>query len=187
MKKILFFAFLFLALTVYAGKEKPKVLFDFEDDKEFTRFERDNDATKDYPTEKIVENATSGKYSLKVTFPKEGQWPGLHFTKFDKDWSKYDLLKVDIFNAQKEVIAVNFACADEDAGFTKELYFGEYSKRYAARSILRPGKNTLEVELAGATIEDKTRAVLTNKMKRFSVFVMARPDPCVLYLDNMRL
>jgi hypothetical protein len=192
MKKLMCLALAAAAAVLFAGKAsaeklKPLVLFDFEDDKEFSKFERDSDATRDFPIEKVPENATSGKFALKITFPKEGQWPGIHFTKFPKDWSKYDLLKVDVFNPQKEVIAINFGCADEDAGFTKELYFGEYGKRYGASGIMKPGKNTFEVELTGATVEDKSRAIELNKMKRFALFVMARPDPCILFWDNIRL
>jgi hypothetical protein len=177
----------FPAGKAFAGKDKPLVLFDFENDSEFKDFVRDSDATTDFPAEKVTENATSGKYCLKVTLPKEGQWPGLHFIKFQKDWSKYDVLKVDVFNPQKEVFAINFGLADEDAGFTKEAYFGEYGKRFGASQILKPGKNTFEIDLVGATVEDKTRAVELNKVKRFAIFIMQRPDPCIIYMDNIRL
>jgi hypothetical protein len=94
---------------------------------------------------------------------------------------------VDIFNPQKTPITINFGCADEEAGFTTEAYFGQYGLRFGASQVLRPGKNTFEVDMNGATVEDKSRTVIWKKLKRFALFVMDRPDPCILYFDNIRL
>jgi hypothetical protein len=182
------FAASFVAPQKTAAKDnKPLVLFDFETDAEIAGIFKENNDTKDYPIEKVTENVTSGKFAMKVTFPDKGDWPGPHFLKFKNDWSAYDLLKMDVFNPQKEIVALNFAGADADAGFTTENYFGDYGKRFHSSFILKPGKNTIELELTGATTEDKERAVNLKNIKRFAFFLGSRPKGCVLFFDNMRL
>jgi len=173
-----------------AKDRKALVLFDFEDDKEIKELYKENgpgDVTKDYPVEKVTDHATSGKYALKVTFPDVGDWPGIHFLKFKTDWSNYDILKVDVYNPTEEVVALNFAGADKDAGFTNEAYFGQYNLRFHASMPLKPGKNTFEIDLSGVTVEDGSRAVDLKNMKRFALFVTSRPKGLVLYFDNIRL
>ena len=102
---------------------------------------------------KVPENVTQGKFACKLTFPNDGDWPGLHFVKFDGNWEGYDVLKVDVFNPSTEIVALNMSLCDKDSGITKEAYFGEYNKRYNASAILKPGKNTIEFELGGVTVE----------------------------------
>jgi hypothetical protein len=173
---------------VFAAKKvPPKVLFDFEDDKEIKDLFKENNGNKNYPVEKTTDHATSGKFALKVQFPNDGDWPGIHFLKFDGDWSKYDYLKVDVFNPTNEVVALHFGGIDKDSGMTAEKYFGEYGLRYHADTILKPGKNTFEIELTGATVEDKSRALILSALKRFAIFVDKRPTDFILYMDNIRL
>jgi len=172
------------------GAVKKLVLFDFEDDKEVKEIYKENGpgtATKEYPVERSSENATSGKSSLKVTFPNEGDWAGLHFVKFAKDWSAYDLLKFDVFNPTADVLVINASGADKDAGFTEESYFGQYNLRFNFSTPLRPGKNTIEVDLSGMTVESGERLINFKEMKRFAIFPANRPKDLVLYIDNIRL
>ncbi len=163
------------------------LLLGFEDEKEITGIYKENDGPRDYPIEKVIENATQGASAMKITFPAEGAWPGPHFLDFARDWSGYDTLKIDIFNPTKSVVKVDFSFADADAGFSEQAYFGSYSKRYNADRIAKPGKNTIEIELTGASVEDGSRALNLKNMKRFALFMMSRPTDMVLYVDNIRL
>ena len=166
------------------------VLFDFEEEQEVKALFKENgpeEGNKDFPVERSTENATSGKYSLKVVFPNEGTWPGVHFIKFNTDWSEYTYLKVDIFNPAKEVVPLNFSSADKDSGITAEDYFGDNKLRLNFAVKLRPGKNTLKLKIAGALVESDERSVNLKEMRRFALFLMDRPDNAVLYIDNIRL
>jgi len=170
-----------------AKKLPPKLLVGFEKDSDIKDVYKENNGEKNYPVEKVTENATEGKYACKVTFPKDGDWPGLHFRKFDGNWADYDVLKIDVFNPTKEIVALNIGIADKDSKITAENYFGEYNQRYHGATILKPGKNTFEVELAGAGVEDKSRALELSAVKVFAIFVTSRPEGFVLFMDNIRL
>jgi len=108
MKKVLLFvavaAMIFAAGTAQAAKKlPPKVIVGFETDQEFKDIYKENNGNRDYPVEKVTENVTQGKFACKLTFPNDGDWPGLHFVKFDGNWEGYDVLKVDVFNPSTEI------------------------------------------------------------------------------------
>ena len=192
MKKAIVFLFsaaLVLGFVSSASAKKlpPKLLNGFEKDTDISELFKENNGSKDYVVEKSTEHVTQGKYSCKIAFPKDGDWPGPHFIKFDGNWDGYDTLKFDVFNDTKQVCALNFTAIDKDSKITAENYFGEYALRYSVSSILKPGANTFEVELAGATVEDKSRALDIANIKKFSIFAMARPEGFTIYLDNIRL
>ncbi len=192
MKKVLLFvavaAMIFAAGTAQAAKKlPPKVIVGFETDQEFKDIYKENNGNRDYPVVKVTENVTQGKFACKLTFPNDGDWPGLHFVKFDGNWEGYDVLKVDVFNPSTEIVALNMSLCDKDSGITKEAYFGEFNRRYNASAILKPGKNTVEFELAGVTIEDKSRQVKLADVKRFALFVSPRPKDFTIFLDNVRI
>ncbi len=174
---------------VTAAVEVPdvKLLFGFEDDKEIASLYKENDDTRDYPIEKVTENATQGKYAIKISFPEKGSWPGPHFIEFSHDWSGYDLLKFDVYNPTKQIVKVGFAGADADANFTEKNYFGEYAKRFGSERVARPGKNTIELDIGGLVVEDGSRPVNFSNLKRFGIYMSSRPANMVLYLDNIRL
>ncbi len=170
-----------------AKKLAPKLIVGFEKDTDISELFKENNGDKTYPVEKVTENVTEGKYACKISFPKDGDWPGPHFLKFDGNWTGYDVLKIDVFNPTKEVVSLNFAAIDDKSKITKEAYFGEYGLRYHASTVLKPGKNTFEIEIAGATVEDKSRALDIGNVKKFSVFVSSRPADFVIYIDNIRV
>ena len=173
-------------------KPDPKklVLFDFEDESELKNIFTENgpgDVTKIFPFERVAENSTSGKYSLKVSYPPNGQWPGAHFTNFSKDWSKYNYFCVDVYNPLKHPVSFHTATIDEDAGVTPDNPFGIYALRFHGSFTVRPGKNTIEQDLGGLLVQDGSREPKFDKIKMFVFMVVNRSNDEVLYFDNIRL
>ena len=165
-------------------------LFDFEDESELKNIFTENgpgDVTKVFPFERVAENSTSGKYSLKVSYPPNGQWPGAHFTNFSKDWSKYNYFCVDVYNPLKHPISFHTATIDEDAGVTPDNPFGIYALRFHGSFTVRPGKNTIEQDLGGLLVQDGSREPKFDKIKMFVFMVVNRSNDEVLYFDNIRL
>ena len=189
MRKLKLILLLALLSSAAFAAEKSLMLFDFEDDKEIKELFKETGSDKDngFVLEKSTEYVTSGKNSLKAVFPEKGDCPGVHFLKFKTDWSGYDVLKADVYNPSSGPVSLNFAGADKDAGFTTEKYFGEFKLRCHASTVLRPGKNTFELDLNGITTEDGSRVVNLKEMKRFALFVQSGAAGLMLYFDNIRL
>ncbi|OGS21976.1 MAG: hypothetical protein A2252_00340 [Elusimicrobia bacterium RIFOXYA2_FULL_39_19] len=172
--------------------EDVKMLCDFETaedikpDKIFVEIEEVKDP-QNFKVELSKEYVTSGKSSLKMTFPTDAPYPGIHFINLPKDWSQYDKVQLDIYNSQDEILETFLAVADEDAGFTEKSYFGTNKFRCSTNIRLQPGKNTLEWELAGLLVHDRSREVEWSKIKRVAFGCNNPPAGAVIYIDNFRL
>jgi len=169
-----------LSIFAFAEAEKTAVLFDFEKADELKCFQLDGPGKDAMKAELAADNKTSGKTCLKVTYPNDG-WADIQFTKFNGDWSNYNMLKMDIFNPTKNVLGIQFQGADKNAGISKEAYFGDPDKRVSATFMLRGGKNEVMVPLKF------DRPFDLKNVKMWSISTMSRPAGLILYIDNIRL
>ncbi len=135
------------------------------------------------PYERVSENAASGKSSLKVTDkPKAGN---IHFTGFPKDWTGYPYLKLDIFNPSGELASLVIVLTDSatrpDKRYTKSI--GTYQTRADISKNLKPGMNSIVIELEGLANNEKLGQLDLSNIKKLAVDIQGKSYT----LDNVRL
>lgn len=163
-----------------------KRLFSFETEQELVGIKKDNGpkgAPLDFPVERTTLHATEGKYSLRVVYPHEGNWPEIIFDRFHRDWSAYNYIKVDVYNPSKAVVRLNFFAID------REPHSGEKStkQRFFWSDHLQPGKNTYTIEIKDAKLVNEIEFVNLKLIKRIGFTLVERPKWQILYFDNIRL
>jgi len=181
-RKNLFAIVVMLAVPFLASAADVKqlVLFDFEKADELKCFQVDGPNKANIKAELSKDNKTTGNTCLKVSYPDDG-WTDIQFTKFNGDWSAYNMLKFDIFNPTKNMVGMEFQGLDKDSGITTEAYFGESAKRVTTTGMIRGGKNTVIIPLKF------DRAFDLKGVKMWSISIQTRPAGLVLYIDNIRL
>jgi len=150
-------------------------IFDFESEEELKQL--DWECHKWF--ELSEENATSGKYALKVTLPP-GQYPGIHFHEMRADWSEFRYFKVDVFNPSKEGFKFHIRIDDDKSGW-------EYANRFDINFNLEPGMNHLSVPTDSIRTNIHPLPLNLNRIERMMVFIPNNPKRREIYLDNIRL
>ncbi|HUU42148.1 MAG TPA: hypothetical protein VMY39_01985 [Planctomycetota bacterium] len=144
-----------------------KVLFDFEDDQDVTKWEANKSEIS-----ASTEHATSGKQSLKVVLNAE-KFPGLRTQKFERDWSGYATLKFDVFTDAPLNLMMT----------VKDKKSKDYASRYNNERIkLKEGANTVSIPLEDVGAKIDLKAVLS-----VTLFGGKMEKVTVIYLDNVRL
>ncbi len=152
-----------------------KRMFDFESDQELENL--DWECHKWF--ERSPKNATSGQYSLKTSLPP-GQYPGINFNNFRKDWSGFKTLTMDVYNPSQENIRFHIRIDDHKSGW-------EYSDRFDKTFSLAQGRNNLEIPLDKLKTNLKPRPLNLNKIERMMVFLPGNQKKRELFIDNIRL
>lgn len=153
----------------------PNVLFDFESEEEIKRLNWE--CHKWF--ELSEENATSGKYALKVTLPP-GQYPGINFHEIRSNWSEFRYLKMDVFNPDNERINFHVRIDDNKSGV-------EYANRFGTNFELKQGINQISIPVDSIRTNIHHRPLNLRRIKRMIVFLMNNTKPRELYIDNIRL
>ena len=191
MKRTLLCVFFTLGFALSlsaADKIKPLVLFDFENkslDELKDNIETDSDDVYDpnvIPAELSVDFATSGKQSLK--FVKKEKAGVVRFKNFPGDWSKYDVLKFDLYVPGKQPLGggVTISDAQTDVPKDRPRAIGMYDTRADVNCLGKPGKSTVEIDLNGLTTNGG-RGMDTKTIKKFIIYF----DGPEYYIDNIRL
>jgi hypothetical protein len=161
------------------------VLFDFEDEadlKTWANLELADAAEKEPPValERVGENATSGKQSLKLTFAG-GRWPTITTTQVGDDWLAYQTFLADVTVSRSCVIGFTVLQEQSQRGGT----WDEMVSRWTKTQILTPGTNQVLAPLrpnVGDTLNPKR-----GKVVRFEIFMYNPHDRESIYVDNIRL
>ena len=125
------------------------------------------------------ENATSGKYSLKVSLPP-GQYPGINFQRIKGDWSKSNYFKMDVFNPSEERITFHIRIDDNKSGW-------EYADRFDINFNLKEGMNHISIPADSIRANIHQRPLNLEKIKRMMVFIPNNSQKRELYIDYIRL
>jgi predicted MPP superfamily phosphohydrolase len=151
------------------------LLFDFENGDELNRLNWE--CHKWF--ERSKEYATSGKFSLRVLLPP-GKYPGIHFGGIKKDWSKADVLKMDLFNPAKRPFKFHIRIDDNKSGL-------EYADRFDTNIDIRPGMNHVSIPTRSIKTNMHSRPMDLKKIENMIGFVGNNPNPREFYIDNIRL
>jgi hypothetical protein len=150
-------------------------LFDFESEEELKRL--------NWECHKWFQlserNATSGKYSLKAILPP-GQFPGINFEEIRNDWSKWNLLKLDVYNPSKEEFNFHIRIDDQKSSL-------EYTDRFDIDFNLKQGMNHIAIPTDSIRTNIHHHPLNLKRIKRMMVFLTNNTAPRELYFDHIRL
>ncbi len=168
-----------------AGDTGNLMLFDFEDAADvaaWTNLELP-DAKEKEPSahvERSTENATSGKYSLKITFVG-GAWPTLTTTSVPADWNSWHTFAADVTAPRPCVIG--FTALQEQS--RRGEGYEEATSRWTRTLFLKAGKNQISTALrpaSGNPLDPKR-----GKVVRFEICMYNPHSGEAIYIDNIRL
>ncbi len=157
------------------SSQQKLILLDFESDKQLdelgwkcgTNYERSQEYT------------VSGRYSLKMEMYPRVTWPG--FSKIVKtSWAGYDNLSFDIFNPAPDSIQISYRIDDRRNN-------PPYADRVNGRFLLKPGPNTIRLNLKELKTSDGKRHLDLSKICSFLLFLHQPQKKVTLYLDDLIL
>ena len=127
----------------------------------------------------LEENATSGKYSLKVSLPP-GQYPGINFQEIGNDWSESRYLRMDIFNPANEKVNFHIRIDDNKSGL-------EYANRFDTDFELKQGMNHISIPTDSIKTNIHHRPLNLKRIKQNDGLYSQQYQKREIYLDNIRL
>lgn len=130
-----------------------------------------------------TEHPSHGKSSLKISTP-DWQPLVLESEKIPKDWSEYDYLKFDIYNASRSLHFGSLQifddlATDEEAEINGQSYNGQ------GKIFVNKGWNHYEFLLKHAKVEEGNRSLAIDKLRKIR-FTFGSPGHA-LFIDNIRL
>lgn len=182
------FALLVVGLPALAAPEpkpapKDVILFDFEDPadlKAWSNLELPKAKEPPVQIERVTENATSGKHSLKLTFAG-GRWPTITTTQILDDWGPYQSLKADVTVSRPCVVGFTALQEKSERGSSWEALVSRWTKT----AFLQAGKN----QVFGSIRQPNDYAVAAKwgKVVRFEIFMYNPREGETIFVDNIRL
>jgi len=125
------------------------------------------------------ENATQGNKSLRLElYPSD--YPGVAFQIPTHNWSSYQILSLDIFNPQDEVISLAMRIDDMKAYPDIEDW---YNKSFS----IKPGMNHLKIPLSSLPTAVTKRSINLKTIYQCLIFMVQPHKKYVLYLDYVYL
>jgi hypothetical protein len=182
----------FLAgLLVFAGvagaAEETRVLCDFEG--------TGPPKTWEYPSgtaRLVTEGVTEGRHALEIAFDPEGRYWGAYMNSYrlPGDWSAYDALVLDLFNANQRPVGAYVLIADrawQEKG-------SSYWNRHNAQQTFAPGRTEWIIPVrglyrgeAGSRNNDIPRNIDPDGIVRVDFGFGRRGTAGRIILDNLRL
>ena len=159
-----------------AGSFEVKVLYSFEGG------EAEKYLLEDWPEDfkgkstmtAVEEHATHGKKALKL----ESRAPAgnIQFTGFEKNWSTYDSLAIDVYNPSDKPVMISgwVRGKDPNAGWWD---------RYNYERQIKPGFSSLRFATGSMTGPNGGKPIDTANVVKFNIAI----DKATLYIDNVRL
>jgi len=146
-------------------------------------FERSSELSRWGVTDATIrsseEHSTDGSRSLEVRL-RPAESPGICTQNLLRDWSRYDLLRLDLYLPGDHPLSLTVRIEDE-------AHNQRYEDRYNGPFTLHPGPNRLEIpliEIAGAPQGRKMDLSSVSSLCLFSY--QLRRDQ-TLFVDNIRL
>jgi hypothetical protein len=135
------------------------------------------------PVVRSNEFHSHGNFSLKIaTDERESAW--LETLEVPEDWSKYELLKFDIYNPSSRLYYGTISIfdksgTDEEAEFKGQSYFGE------GKLFLNTGWNHFDFFIQHAMVEEGNRPLALDKIRKLRFSFGHTDNP--IYIDNIRM
>ena len=125
-----------------------------------------------------AEHPTEGKSAMKITVPADGKATFARWAK--QDWSGWQQLVMDVFNAQDEAVTITVSVWDVPGE-------GAYAKRYQGKYTVNEGPNAVTLELAELRVNDRSRIIDAGQIQQLVIGIAGLNKETVLHFDNFRL
>ncbi|HEX3152487.1 MAG TPA: hypothetical protein VHR66_30720, partial [Gemmataceae bacterium] len=165
-----------------------RVLFDFEEASEAAAWSPLAIGKEPAPKiERVAEQATAGKHSLKITFAG-GTWPTVQTTAIPADWDGWQTFRADVTVTRPCVVGFTVMQENSKRGTGWDGAVSRWSK---TEIILKPGTHTLTAALhpnewSAVRTKLENGKVLGNCVS-LEFFVYEPHDGDVVFIDNIRL
>lgn len=128
--------------------------------------------------------ATSGTKSLEILFHpapagSAGNYPGVSFSGFDPDWTRYQALAFDVHNPEDSPLGLTLRIDDRDTP--------DYSDRLNRQLLLPPGQNRILIPFSEFITSGTKRKLDFRMIQTVMVFLANPSERHTLYLDRVRL
>ena len=158
--------------------KKQVYLDDFEDINKTKTLWQQSEVT----IEVSPEHVTSGRNSLKITFPKKNGSILFERKQSPEDWSRYKTLCFDIYNPNDFMVPLGVRIDDADAGNFKDRF-------EPVEDIYLPPKTQkavhINIDLLNLLTNETVRLMDTSKIIRFVIYSPGNKGPLDLYLDSV--
>ena len=125
------------------------------------------------------ENVTHGNKSLQLQlYPSD--YPGITFELPMHNWSSYEILSLDIYNPQEEVLSLAMRIDDMKG-------YPDYDDRYNSSFPIKPGMNHLRIPLASLSTSGTKRGIDLKNIYRCLIFMVKPRKKSILYIDYVHL
>ncbi|HYF48592.1 MAG TPA: glycoside hydrolase domain-containing protein, partial [Planctomycetota bacterium] len=160
------------------GSYKVKTLYSFEgaDTGKYVLEDWPEDQKGKSSLSVVEEHAVAGKRALKL----ESRSPAgnVQFSGFDKDWSLYDTLVIDVFNPSEKEISVGGWVRDKPLQLKDDWWV-----RHNWQQVLKPGFNSIYMSVGGMSGPNGGKPLNTDNILQFNLSV----SMTTLFIDNIRL
>ena len=127
-------------------------------------------------------HVSKGLRSLRVVF-SPGKYPDISLQHFVTDWSEFNFIEFDLYNAQSSNLEINLKVYDK-----AHIHNGyNFSDRFNKEILLKPGWNHISVSVSEVFNAPKNRIMNSTEVKSFSLFVEQTNVPLTFYLDSLML
>jgi hypothetical protein len=159
--------------SLYQQSEFP-ILASFESDLELSRWSFD-----ECRAERSGTFATRGESSLRLELGP-GTYPGAAMVHPISDWSGYSRLEFDVYLDNEAPLDLIIKIQDEAAG-------KDYRDRFHQIEPLRPGSNTIRIDLTRVQLAPPNRLLDLTHIELFQLFSLRLDHAVTIYLDNIQL
>lgn len=153
------------------------VLGEFESRHELSRWNGNADRELDHSHTK------NGAGALRVTYLPGTPYSDLTLRHFPGDWRHYRWLRFEVFYPGQRTLNMYFRIHDQQ----HEQKGWEYADRYNSELSLKPGWNTIQVDLDKVRQAPAGRTMDMSRIAHLSLFTGRVESPFTLYIDSVRL
>ncbi len=152
------------------------LLADFETDAELLLWPQSGEGTT---LARVREHASRGQFSLRITTAAGAVWPGVRLLAGGRDWSAYQSLALEIWNAGP-AFALTLRVDDD---FPHKLP----DDRFYRDLQLAPGWNRIRIPLSEIAASPSARRLNLRAIRAAALFIDAPQAAHTFHIDHVRL
>lgn len=108
------------------------------------------------------------------------QYSGIGLNHFPRDWSDYEAISMQVFNAAHELLSLRIRIHDVH-------HTHDYDDRFNTGFMLEPGWNDLRISLAEVASGPKDRQLDLTRVGGLGLFVVEQEERRVIVIDEVKL
>ncbi len=157
------------------------VLADFESSLEVSRWS--GEAVYELSRDHVAHGQSALKIRLDANRDGASRYSGLKMNYLMRDWSGYQSLLMEVFNAEEEAFEVTVRIHDKLHRRGDQPYNDRFNRRFQ----LMPGWNLLAIPLGEVKDSPVAREMDISAIESIGLFTGTSGQEKIVYLDNIRL